>query len=163
MNKEQILAVLDANVRTHRSNMTLVFGISLVILPGGIVLFATLDGRDGPIAGGIVGGIGLIFTIASSIMRFGKGMEKKTEGVKDILLHTPELLVWSYVLQQNNRGAVSVNVVMNFKDGKIFQVDQQAIPEKDTTGFMQGLRSFNPGMHLGYSEELEYKFKNKTL
>lgn len=162
MTLQDIDGVFAANIKNHRTNMIIVLVVGGIFLITGICLGLFMD-HDQLILLSIFGGMGLLFGIIGLVALVNKGFEKRTQGIKDILHRTPQLLVWSYVLQQNNRGAVTVSVVMCFKDGKTFMVDQNAIPHKDTTGFMHLLRTLNPSMHMGYSEELDYKFKQRTL
>lgn len=162
MTKEQLYSILDSNSKVNRTNMIIVLVFSALFLISGICFLLFLE-NDGPLVGAIFGGMGLLFGTIGAVSLISKSAEKEAARIKDILNTNPTQLVWSYVFKQNNRGAVSISVVMNFRDGKTFQVSENAIPGKDSNGFMLALRNINPEMHVGYSEELEYKFKKRTL
>lgn len=163
MTKQDIHDILDKNVKSTRTGMIIGTVVGWAFFLTGVILFFTLSGDDGPIVGAMLGGLGLIIGALTLVPLMTGSFEKRTQAIKSILDQNPAHLVWAYVYQQNNRGAVSVNVVMNFKDGKTFMVDQNAIPNKDTSGFMHALRTLNPSMHMGFSDELEYKFKQRSL
>lgn len=165
MNKEQIFQILDDNASKNKKALKGMIWVGVAFVLGGLALylFMSEDNDRNLIGGGALGGLGLFMIILSVIALMSKGLENRTREVKEILNTNPQQLVWSYVFKQNNKGAVSINVVMNFRDGKTLSVDHNSIPGQNTTGFMHALAALSPEMHMGYSEELEYKFKKKTL
>ena len=161
MTKDDVFNILDVNAARGKTSAKIFFAVSLLIVAGGVLICVLKESNLA--AGAVVGGIGLLFSVITGVMLLTNSMAKQVERVKNILGSNPEHLVWSYVFQQNNRGMITISVIMNFKDGKTYSIDQNVIPGKDTAGFMNALAQFNPGMHIGYSEEIEYKFKKRTL
>lgn len=165
MTKEKIFEVLDANIAKNKTALKIMIWIGGIFMLGGLALylFLTEENDNNLIGGAALGGLGLLMVVGCVIALTSKSLENLTEEAKKILSNDPQQLVWSYVFKQNNRGAISISVMMNFRNGKTLSVDQNAIPNQNTTGFMHALAEINPNMHMGYSEELEYKFKKKTL
>lgn len=165
MTKDNIFEILDSNCYKNRSALKGMIWVGAAFILGGLALylFMSEDNNSNIIGGAALGGLGVLMVLGCVLALTSKGLEKRTQEVKEILNTNPQQMVWSYVFKQNNKGAISINVVMNFRDGKTLSVDHNAIPNQDTTGFMNALAGINPDMHIGYSEELEYKFKKRTL
>ena len=165
MNKQQLYQILDFNCAKNKGALKAMIYVGAAFILGGLALymFMSTDNNNNIIGGATLGGLGLLMVVACVIALTSKGLENLTQEVKQILDTDPKQLVWSYVYKQNNRGAISINVLMNFRNGKTLSVDHNSIPDQDTTAFMYALANINPAMHIGYSEELEYKFKKKTL
>lgn len=165
MTKEQIFAILDSNATSNKKALKGMIWVGVAFMLGGLALYLCMDSdNDRNIIGGAaLGGLGLLMVVGCLLALTSKGLEKLTEEAKGILNNDPQQLVWCYVYKQNNKGAVSINVLMNFRNGKTLSVDHNAIPNQDTAGFMYALADINPEVNIGYSEELEYKFKRKTL
>jgi hypothetical protein len=165
MTKEKIFEILDFNCYKNKGALKVMIGVGAAFMLGGLWLYLGMstENNNNVIGGATLGGLGLLMVVACVIALLSKGLENRTREVKEILNTDPQQLVWSYVYKQNNKGAISISVIMNFRNGKTLSVDHHAIPGQDTEGFMRSLAVLSPGMHRGYSEELEYKFKKRTL
>jgi protein-S-isoprenylcysteine O-methyltransferase Ste14 len=165
MTKDQIFSILDFNCSKNKKALWAMIVVGAAFMLGGLLMYLNMSTRNNNnvIGGATLGGLGLLMIVACAIALMSTALENRTKEAKDILDRDPQQLVWSYVYKQNNKGAIHISVIMNFRNGKRLSVSQNAIINQDTNAFMTGLVKLNPQMHIGYSEELEYKFKKKTL
>lgn len=162
MTKQDIFSILDKNVAVGRSSLKIVGWVGVAFIAGGIAFLLFLT-HDAVAVASIFGGLGLVLALIGFVSLARNSVEKRAERIKHLLNYEPKNLIWAYVLRQNNRGAISISVVINFRSGETYNIADNAIPGKDTEALLRTLTLINPDMHLGYSEELQYKFKKKTL
>ena len=161
MTKADIYTILDKNIQAHRTNMKILIGLGIAMLIAAVFIYLYMP--DPGFILYLFGGMGIIFPAGGAYSLISNNMEKQTAQLKSILDHQPTHLVWAYTLRRTNRGATSSYVIMNFKDGSKFEIEEAAIPDKDCGALVNALSVINPDMHLGYSEDLEKKFKAKQL
>lgn len=161
MTKQDIYAILDKNIQAHRTNMKILIGLGIAMLIADVFIYLYMT--DPGFILYLFGGMGILFPIGGAYSLLSRNMEKQTAQLKNVLDHQPSQLVWGYTLRRNSRSETNSYVVMNFKDGSKFEIEEAAIPDKDCGALVNALSVINPDMHLGYSEELERKFKAKQL
>ncbi|HET6991736.1 MAG TPA: hypothetical protein VFJ43_10450 [Bacteroidia bacterium] len=163
MNKQEVFNVLDKNVKSYNKATLFALIFGLAALAGGTAMFFAGSGDAKTWGAGLVGGLGAGLVILYVVRTISKTIEKKTEHAKSLLNSDPGQLVWSYVFQQTSKGATTITVIMNFRDGSSLVVGDESIPNKSTTKFLNALKEINPAMHMGYSEEIEKAYKKKSL
>jgi hypothetical protein len=107
--------------------------------------------------------MGLLFSSPWALDQWLNWTGKRAEKYKDLLQYQPKELVWAYVFHYNNRGHVTISVIMKFRGGKSYSVSDKAIPGRDTKQLLLALHDLNPAMHLGYTKELERKYQNRLM
>lgn len=160
MTRQDVLDILDKDIQQHKVLLKIFIVIGALLIAGGALWYFLGSHNTGGLA---LGGLGLFMVVGCGIMGLTGSHEKKINSVKEILTNNPKEMIWGYVREEKNRGVVTVYVDICLRAGTIIPVNANAIPSQNATGLLLALKEINPGMHVGWSEELKYKFKNKTL
>lgn len=163
MTQQEIFTILETNIKKHKQAVLFCLILAILFFIPGVLMY--LKGEGDTKKGGIaLACCGLFFLILWLALFLSKSLEKSTEQFKNAMIGNPKDFLWVYVAKQTKYGQeVSSSVVVNFSNGKVMQVGSTSIPNKDINGFVDVIVALNPDVHLGYSEELAYKFKKKTL
>jgi len=159
MKKEEILDILDKNYILHRKNSfwILYFGI-------GAIWFSTwLLSDSRTFANGLIlvlSGVIIISMALYSIIKFRK-VKRDTEYAKYAVSLFPKELVWAYVKSWTDKKGKTYNQGrLNFSNGTTLVIYEDAVPEKNVGFFITALGAINPEIQIGYSKNIEQKWKN---
>ena len=160
---EYIFTIIDSNTRVAKrgTRIGLILGIIFVVMGEFISSGARHSERSGILI--LFWCIGLLFVSPWALDQFTNWTGKRAEKYKDLLQYQPKDLVWAYVFHYNNRGHVTISVIMKFRGGRSYSVSDKAIPGRDTKKLLLALYDLNPAMHLGYTRDLEHKYQNRLM
>lgn len=161
MTKEEILAILDNNAAGNRSSMKLVVVIGILMVLGAVAMFLFME-EPGKWMW-IIGGAGAFFIFGAVRAMKTNMYEKQAQKIKDVFYVNPSDLVWSYTLVVKRNIGNTKEVIMKFRDGSEFRIDEEAIPSKNCNELVAALTVINPKMIVGYSEETEKLYRAKQL
>lgn len=162
MTKQEILDILDKNAASSRNMIKFAIVAGVLMLGGSVAVFIYVE--DGRIMWGSILALLGVAAIFGSVRRLTKDTyEKEAANIKDIFNNRPQDLVWSYTLAIKGNVATTKQVILKFRDGTEFEIDEDVIPEGDTNALVSALTVINPNMIVGYSEETEQRYKNKQL
>jgi hypothetical protein len=156
---EELFLVLDKGVKSN----TIKMWITLVVSSLFIALPFVLDGDEPSPRGVLLVILASFFFVLSAYRLIFRKAAKEMGLLKNTILYNPKELVWSYIETSISKGITYTFVHICLREGKKIQISGDEIPNKDANGLLELLKRINPVMHVGYSKELEEKFKNKTL
>jgi hypothetical protein len=161
MTKEEILAILDNHATGNREAMKYVIILGILMMIGGTVMFFVAEKPGNwPY---IIGGVGAFFVFGAVRAKKTNMYEGRVQKIKDVFYTNPQDLVWSYESVLKGNISTTKHVVMKFRDGSEFLIEQHNIPSKKCEDLVRGLTAINPKMIVGYSEEVEKAYRAKQL
>lgn len=161
MTKEEILAILDNNASGNRGSMKYVIVLGILMVIGGTVMFFLVEKPGNwPY---IIGGVGAFFVFGAVRATKTNMYEARVQKIKDVFYMSPQDLVWSYEIVMKGNISTTKQVIMKFRDGSEFRVEQDNIPSKNCEDLVKGLTAINPKMIVGYSEDVEKMYRAKQL
>jgi hypothetical protein len=161
MTKQDILDILDKNAASNRSASKLAIYGGVALILGAVALYIFME--DERLWAYILGGIGLATIVGSVRALKTNKFERDAQMIKDVFHSHPKDLVWSYTLEIKRNSGTTRQVIMKFRDGTQFEIDEDAIPSNNTNDLVQALVVINPDMVVGYSEETERMYKANQL
>jgi uncharacterized membrane protein len=164
MTPEEIFAVLNKNLQSEKRTGVGLMIAGIVLLITGLTILLIMGGTGGLVLACCFFWMGGILFFAGLYKKFSKKMERQTAYAKEVLSNNPRELVWIYVSEHRQNGALNaVNIILKFRNGTHLEIAQRFLPNQDANDFMKTLSRINPDVHLGYSQELKYKYKKKML
>jgi hypothetical protein len=161
MTKQDILDILDKNAAGNRSMAKLAIYGGVALILGAIAMFVFME--DPSWWAYIIAILGAA-TIVGSVRELKTNkFEKDAQMIKDVFYSRPQDLVWGYTLEVKRNTGTTRTVVLKFRNGSDFEIDEDAIPSKNCNELVQALVVINPDMIVGYSEETERRYKAKQL
>lgn len=89
--------------------------------------------------------------------------EKQAQKIKDVFYVSQQDLVGGYEIVMKGNIGNTKQVIMKFRNGTEFRIEQDSIPSKECSDFVKGLTAINPKMIVGYNEEIEKQYRAKQL
>lgn len=153
MTKEEILDILDKNAATNRSSTKLAIGVGIAMVLGSTGMFIFMDKVSA--WSYIIAVVGVAIIIGSVWALRTNKFEKDAQNIKDVFNNRPQDLVWSYTLEVKRNTGTTRQVIMKFRNGSQFEIEEDAVPTKNCNDLVQALTVINPEMTVGYSKETE--------
>jgi hypothetical protein len=163
MELDLIFGIIDSNVKVAKKNLRNAVFLGLFFMLLGAFVGGTSRMGERPFIYILFGAFGLLFCLPWMLDRYMNWTGKRAEKYKYMLQFEPKELVWAYVFRYNNRGHVTISVILKFRNGKAYSVSDKAIPGRDTSALLLSLHRINPEMKLGYTKELERQYNRKQM